>query len=144
MDASSFLPADLGREDNVEVGISDRVPYNGTQLGLISLTPSDLTCAYVKSYLLGRARDWYEVFGSKLVQNTAIDFAQLKVALTTNFPVVRNRKDLEVQFYSSQQSRSQEPTDFIYDFLKAHKKLGLSMWEEALVDHIFVRQESQV
>ncbi|GFX19581.1 uncharacterized protein TNCV_2074891 [Trichonephila clavipes] len=48
------------------------------------------------------------------------------------------------EFNSSQQSRDQEPTDFIYDLLKIHKKLGLSMSEEALVDHIFVRLEPQV
>ncbi|GFY30500.1 transposon Ty3-I Gag-Pol polyprotein [Trichonephila clavipes] len=42
------------------------------------------------------------------------------------------------------QNRDQDPTDFIYDQLKVHKKLGLRMTEEALVDHIFVRLEIQV
>ncbi|GFS72026.1 uncharacterized protein TNCV_2676781 [Trichonephila clavipes] len=73
-----------------------------------------------------------------------MDFAQLKEALTKNFPVVLNRKDLEVQFYSSHQSTDQEPTDFIYNLLKVHNKLALKMSEEALVDHIFVRLEPQV
>ncbi|GFW36247.1 uncharacterized protein TNCV_4931091 [Trichonephila clavipes] len=40
--------------------------------------------------------------------------------------------------------KDQEPTDFIYDILKIHKKLGLRMSEEALVDHIFIRLEPQV
>ncbi|GFW03844.1 uncharacterized protein TNCV_2049601 [Trichonephila clavipes] len=73
-----------------------------------------------------------------------MDFAQLKSAMTKIFPVVRNRKDLESQFYSSQQNMDQEPTDFIYDLLKIHKKVGLSISEEALVDHIFVRLEPQI
>ncbi|GFW93692.1 uncharacterized protein TNCV_4542191 [Trichonephila clavipes] len=58
--------------------------------------PSDLACAYLKGHLLGRARDWYEIFVSALVQNTATDFAQLKSALTKTLPVVCNRKDLEI------------------------------------------------
>ncbi|GFS72102.1 uncharacterized protein TNCV_3903941 [Trichonephila clavipes] len=52
--------------------------------------------------------------------------------------------DLGIRFYSSQQRRDQEPTDFIYDLLKLHKQIGLGMSEEALVDHIFVRLEPQV
>ncbi|GFY23894.1 uncharacterized protein TNCV_3536881 [Trichonephila clavipes] len=61
--------------------------------------------------------------------------------IKVGFPIVRYRKDLESQFYSSQQSRDQESTDFIYDLLKIHKKLQLSMSKEALVDHIFLRLE---
>ncbi|GFT25980.1 uncharacterized protein TNCV_5126461 [Trichonephila clavipes] len=80
----------------------------------------------------------------EFVQNTATDFAQLKVALTKTFSVVRNRKDLEIQFYSSQQCRNEEPTDFIYNLLKVHKKLRLRVSEEALVDHIFGRLEPRV
>ncbi|GFW67856.1 uncharacterized protein TNCV_3871871 [Trichonephila clavipes] len=118
------------------------MPYGGAQLGLLSLTPSKLAGAYFKGHLLGRAREWYEIFESALVQNTATDFGQLKVALTKI--AVRNRNDLEIQYYSSEQSRNQEPTDFLYDLLKVHKKLGLSMWKEALVDHIFARLELQV
>ncbi|GFV49104.1 uncharacterized protein TNCV_236381 [Trichonephila clavipes] len=60
------------------------------QIKLLQI-PSDLSCAYLKGHLLGRARDWYEIFGSALVQNTATEFTQLKTALTKNFPVVRNR-----------------------------------------------------
>ncbi|GFS71048.1 uncharacterized protein TNCV_1585241 [Trichonephila clavipes] len=64
--------------------------------------PSDLKCAYLKGHLLDRARDWYAIFGSALVQNTDTDFAQLKATLTKNFTIVRNRKDLETRFHSSQ------------------------------------------
>ncbi|GFX91468.1 uncharacterized protein TNCV_3545511 [Trichonephila clavipes] len=95
-------------------------------------------------HLLGRALDWYQVFGSTLVQNTATDFAQLKAALSKAFPAIQNRKDIETRFYASQQRQNQEPTDFVYDLLKLNKKLELGMSEKALVDHIFVRLEPQV
>ncbi|GFX13799.1 uncharacterized protein TNCV_3421111 [Trichonephila clavipes] len=106
--------------------------------------PIDLSCAYLKGHLLGRAQDWYQIFGSASVQNTTTDFAQLKAALSKAFPVIRNKKELEIKFYASQQRRDQEPTDFAYDLLKLNKKLELGMSEEALVDHIFVRLEPQV
>ncbi|GFX19788.1 uncharacterized protein TNCV_2076941 [Trichonephila clavipes] len=88
----------------------------GNQIKLLEI-PSDLSCAYLKGHLLGRALDWYQIFGSALVQNTATDFAQLKAALSKAFPAIQNRKDLETQ-------------------------RGMS--EKALVDHIFVRLEPQV
>ncbi|GFW65972.1 uncharacterized protein TNCV_587981 [Trichonephila clavipes] len=88
-------------------------------------------------------QDWFEIFGSALVQGMAADFTQLKGALNENFPAIRN-KELEVKFYSAHQSRDQEPSDFIYDLLKVHKKLGLKMSEEGLVEHILVRFEPQV
>ncbi|GFW40307.1 uncharacterized protein TNCV_1018651 [Trichonephila clavipes] len=93
---------------------------------------------------MGRALDWYQIFGSTLVQNTATDFAQLKAALSKAFPAIQNRKDLETRSYASQQRQNQEPTNFVYDLLKLHKKLELEMSEKALVDHIFVRLEPQV
>ncbi|GFW54096.1 uncharacterized protein TNCV_3829041 [Trichonephila clavipes] len=137
---SSFIPTSLGHENNVEVG-QHLLPYNGAQRDLISLR--DLACAYLKGHLLGRAWDRFEIFGSALVQNTATDLEQLKAALTKNFPVVCNKKDVEIQFYSLQQRKGQETPDFIYDLLKIHKTLGLGISEEALVDHIFVRLEPQ-
>ncbi|GFY21900.1 uncharacterized protein TNCV_3295441 [Trichonephila clavipes] len=69
------------------------------------MTPSDLSCAYLKVHLLGRAIDWYQIFGSSLEQNTATDFSKA-------FPAIQNRKDLETRFYASQQRQNQEPTDF--------------------------------
>ncbi|GFS58297.1 uncharacterized protein TNCV_2474771 [Trichonephila clavipes] len=72
------------------------------------------------------------------------DFAQLKAALSKAFPAIQNKKELETRFYASQQRQNQEPTDFVNDLLKPHKKLELGMSEKALVDHIFVRLEPQV
>ncbi|GFT89754.1 uncharacterized protein TNCV_1665271 [Trichonephila clavipes] len=66
------------------------------------------------------------------------------MALSKAFSGIRNEKDLEIRFYSSQQRRDQEPTDFIYNQLKLHKQLGLGMSEEASVDPIFIRLEPQV
>ncbi|GFS61482.1 uncharacterized protein TNCV_4312051 [Trichonephila clavipes] len=132
----SFTPKNLGRVD--EEMIPRAAGYhNGAQLifikgNLISLT---LRC---------RSKDWFEIFGYALVHGTATNFAQSKEALTENFPVVRNKKELEVKFYSSHQNRGQEPPDFIYDLLKIHKKLGLNMFEEGLVEHILARLEPQV
>ncbi|GFW21294.1 uncharacterized protein TNCV_3775051 [Trichonephila clavipes] len=113
------------------------------QIKLLEI-PSDLSCAYLKSHLMGRALDWYQIFGSTLVQNTATNFAQLKAALSKAFPAIQNKKELETRFYASQQRQNQEPTDFVYDLLKLHKKVELGMSEKALVDHIFVRLEPQV
>ncbi|GFU53748.1 uncharacterized protein TNCV_4171451 [Trichonephila clavipes] len=113
------------------------------QIKLLEI-PSNLSCAYLKGHLRGRALDWYQIFGSTLVQNTATDFAQLKAALSKAFPAIQNKKELETRFYASQQRHNQKPTDFVYDLLKTHKKLELEMSEKALVDHIFVRLEPQV
>ncbi|PRD20864.1 UNVERIFIED_CONTAM: hypothetical protein NCL1_53404 [Trichonephila clavipes] len=113
------------------------------QIRLIEI-PSDLSCAYLKGHLLGRAQDWYQIFGSMLGQNIATDFAQLKRVLSKAFPVIRNKKDLEIRFYSSHQRRDQEPTDFIYDLLKLHIQFRLRLSEETLVDYIFVRHDTQV
>ncbi|GFV77885.1 uncharacterized protein TNCV_391 [Trichonephila clavipes] len=113
------------------------------QIKLLEI-PSDLSCAYLKGHLMGRALDWYQIFGSTLVQNTVTDFAQLKAAFSKAFLAIQNRKDLETRFYASQQRQNQEPTDFVYDLLKLHKKLELGMSEKALVDHILVRLEPQV
>ncbi|GFW08381.1 uncharacterized protein TNCV_1656951 [Trichonephila clavipes] len=105
---------------------------------------SENVTEFLEGHLLGRALDWYQIFGSELVQNTAANFAQLKAALSKDFPAIQNRKDLETRFYASQQRQNQEPTDFVYDLLKLQKKLELGMSEKSLVDHIFVRLEPQV
>ncbi|GFX14510.1 uncharacterized protein TNCV_1616931 [Trichonephila clavipes] len=90
------------------------------QIKLLEI-PSDLLCAYLKGHLLGRALEWYQIFGSALLQNTATDFAHLKAALSQALPAFQNRKDLETRFYTSQQKQHQEPTDFVYDLLKTQK-----------------------
>ncbi|PRD25774.1 UNVERIFIED_CONTAM: hypothetical protein NCL1_39933 [Trichonephila clavipes] len=54
------------------------------------------------------------------------------MALSKELPAIRNKKDLEIKFYYSQQRRDQEPTHFIYDLLKLHKQLELGKSQEAL------------
>ncbi|GFS79593.1 uncharacterized protein NPIL_276911 [Nephila pilipes] len=105
--------------------------------------PINLACAYLKSHLIG-AKDWFEVIGSSYVTGTATDFAQLKQALTNSFPVVRNRSELEAEFYSSHQVRSQAPLDFVYKLLKIQKILNFEMTEEKLLNHIIMRLSPQV
>ncbi|GFT72059.1 uncharacterized protein TNCV_2715291 [Trichonephila clavipes] len=135
---SSFTPTPLGYEDNLEVR---HHPWAlQWHPSLFNFPHPEVGSTAGSSPWV---RDWYEIFGSALAQNTDTDFAQLKAALAKTFPVVRNRNYLESQFYASRQNRDQDPTDFIYDQLKVHKKLGLSMPEEALVNHIFVRLEPQ-
>ncbi|GFS73166.1 uncharacterized protein NPIL_483901 [Nephila pilipes] len=106
--------------------------------------PTNLACAYLKGYLIGRAKDWFEVVGSSYVTRTATDFAQLKQALTNSFPMVRNRSEFEAEFYSSHQVRSQAPSDFVYKLLKIQKILNIEMTEENLVNHIIMRLSPQV
>ncbi|GFW58697.1 uncharacterized protein TNCV_378801 [Trichonephila clavipes] len=79
-----------------------------------------------------------------LVEDKATDYAHLKQALSEQFPVVRNRSELETRFYSSSQKHSQKPSDFVYDLLKIHKILKLEMTEEKLIDHIISRSEPQI
>ncbi|GFW13474.1 uncharacterized protein TNCV_1209401 [Trichonephila clavipes] len=110
--ASGFnlLPVYFSGSENV----SEFLECIDNQIKLLEI-PSDLSCAYLKGHLLGRAQDWYQIFGSALEQNTTADFAQLKAAFLKAFPAIQNRKDLEVRFYASQQRQYQEPTDFVYD-----------------------------
>ncbi|GFX68403.1 uncharacterized protein TNCV_3998351 [Trichonephila clavipes] len=79
--------------------------------------PSDLSCAYLKGHLLGRALDWYQIFGSALVQNTATDFAQLKAALTKAFPAIQNKKDLETRFSKTEPGADRFCLRFIKEVL---------------------------
>ncbi|GFX71019.1 uncharacterized protein TNCV_2706221 [Trichonephila clavipes] len=83
MAGSSFLPTDLGREDNVEVGHprAGALQWHPTRFNFPNLErgvenhfklqeiPSDLASAYVKRHLPGRARDWYEIFGYNSYDN---------------------------------------------------------------------------
>ncbi|GFU03892.1 uncharacterized protein NPIL_469161 [Nephila pilipes] len=106
--------------------------------------PANLACAYLKGHLIGKARYWFEVMGSSYVTGTATDFAQLKQALTNSFPVVRNRSEIEAEFYSSHHFRSQAPSDFVYKLLKIQKVLNFEMTEENLVNNIIMRLSPQV
>ncbi|GFV64363.1 uncharacterized protein TNCV_2502811 [Trichonephila clavipes] len=106
--------------------------------------PAQLTCAYLKGHLTGRALDWFEVLGYRVVEDKATDYAHLKQALSEQFPAVRNRSELETRFYSSSQKHNQKPSDIVYDLLKFHKILKLEMTEEKLIDHIISRLEPQI
>ncbi|GFT91559.1 uncharacterized protein TNCV_3903521 [Trichonephila clavipes] len=105
--------------------------------------PTQLACAYLKGHLTGRALDWFEVLGYRVVEDKATDYAHLKQALSEQFPVVRNSSELETRFYSSSQKHNQQPSDFVYDLLKIRKILKLEMTEEKLIDHIISRLEPQ-
>ncbi|GFV91526.1 uncharacterized protein TNCV_2384861 [Trichonephila clavipes] len=91
-----------------------------------------------------RALDWFEVLGYRFIEDKTTDYAHLKRALSEQFPVVRNRSELETRFYSSSQRRDQQPSDFIYELLKIHKILKLEMSEEKLIDHVISRLEPQI
>ncbi|GFV94750.1 uncharacterized protein TNCV_3864731 [Trichonephila clavipes] len=105
--------------------------------------PTQLACAYLKGRLTGRALDRFEFLGSRVVEDKATDYAHLKQALREEFPLVRNRFELETRFYASSQKHSQKPSDFVYDLLKIHKQLKLDMKEEKLLDHVISRLEPQ-
>ncbi|GFX44779.1 uncharacterized protein TNCV_1826411 [Trichonephila clavipes] len=106
--------------------------------------PTQLTCAYLKGHLTGRALDWFDVLGYRVVEDKATHYAHLKQALTEQFPVVRNRSEFETRFYASSQKHNQKPSDLMYDLLKIHKQLKLDMVEEKLLDHVISRLEPQL
>ncbi|PRD29572.1 UNVERIFIED_CONTAM: hypothetical protein NCL1_28978 [Trichonephila clavipes] len=83
--------------------------------------PTQLARAYLKGHLTGRALDWFEILGYRVVEDKATDYAHLKQALTEQFPVVRYRSELDTRFYVSSQKHNQKPSDFVYDLLKIHK-----------------------
>ncbi|GFW70570.1 uncharacterized protein TNCV_1624031 [Trichonephila clavipes] len=84
------------------------------------------------------------MFGYRVIVDKATDFAHLKKALSEQFPVVRNRSELETRFYSASQRHDQQRSDFIYELLKIHKVLKLVMSEEKLIDHVVSRLEPQI
>ncbi|GFX62085.1 retrovirus-related Pol polyprotein from transposon 17.6 [Trichonephila clavipes] len=49
--------------------------------------PAQLACAYLKGHLKGRALDWFEVLGYRIIEDKATDYAHLKKALSEQFPV---------------------------------------------------------
>ncbi|GFY28943.1 uncharacterized protein TNCV_4720711 [Trichonephila clavipes] len=105
--------------------------------------PTQLACAYLKGHLTGRALDWFDVLGYRVVEDKVRDYAHLKQALTEQFPVVRNRSEIETRFFASSQKHNQKPSVFVYD-LKLHKFLKLEMLEEKLIYHVISRLEPQI
>ncbi|GFU94799.1 uncharacterized protein TNCV_4552511 [Trichonephila clavipes] len=106
--------------------------------------PTQLACAYLKGHLTGRALDWVEVLGYRIVEDKMTDYAYLKQALTEQFPVVRNRSELVTRLYASSQKHNQKPSDFVYDLLKIQKILKLEMTEKKLLDHVISSLELQI
>ncbi|GFW70165.1 uncharacterized protein TNCV_4467241 [Trichonephila clavipes] len=105
--------------------------------------PTQLACTYLKGHLTGWPFKYGPldvVLGYRVVEDKATDYAHLKQALSEQFPVVRNRSELETRLYSSSQKNNQKPSDFVYDLLKIHKILKLEMMKEKLIDHIISRK----
>ncbi|GFW91186.1 uncharacterized protein TNCV_3301621 [Trichonephila clavipes] len=86
----------------------------------------------------------FRVLDYRVVEDKATDYVHLKQALSEQFPVVRNRSELETRFYSSSEKHNQKSSDFLHDLLKIHKILKLEMTEEKLIDHIISRLEPQI
>ncbi|GFW14777.1 uncharacterized protein TNCV_1562401 [Trichonephila clavipes] len=72
--------------DNV-VEFSESIDNNLTYY----VIPTQLACAYLKGHLTGRALDWFEFLGYRVVEDNVTDYAHLKQTLSEQFPVVRNR-----------------------------------------------------
>ncbi|GFU71288.1 uncharacterized protein TNCV_3782731 [Trichonephila clavipes] len=75
--------------------------------------PTQLASAYLKGHLTEKALDWFEVLGYRVDEDKATDCAHLKQALSEQFPVVRNRSELETRFFPSSQKHNQKPADFV-------------------------------
>ncbi|GFY10039.1 uncharacterized protein TNCV_3699971 [Trichonephila clavipes] len=98
----------------------------------------------VVEFMERRALDWFEVLGYRIVEDKAMDYAHLKQAFSEQFPVVRNRSELETRFFASSQKDNQQPSDFLYDLLTIHKILKLEITENKLIDHIISSLEPQI
>ncbi|GFT03295.1 uncharacterized protein TNCV_2984801 [Trichonephila clavipes] len=48
--------------------------------------PAQLACAYLKGHLKGRALDWFEVLGYRVIEDKATDYAHLKRHCRNNSP----------------------------------------------------------
>ncbi|GFT06957.1 uncharacterized protein TNCV_1415231 [Trichonephila clavipes] len=80
----------------------------------------------------------------RVVEEKETDYAQLKQALTKQFPVVRKRSEFETRFYASYQNHNRKPSNFVYELLKIHKQLKLDMVEQKLLDHVISRLQPQL
>ncbi|GFU84129.1 uncharacterized protein TNCV_4504291 [Trichonephila clavipes] len=124
--------------------------------------PAQLACAYLKGHLKGRALDWFEVLGYRVIEDKTTDYAHLKQALSEQFPgtplltTTPHQREGQKQvgtrnailFLIAKQAGSSQrwgqPSDFIYELLKIHKVLNLEMSEEKLIDHVVSRLEPQI
>ncbi|GFV88669.1 uncharacterized protein TNCV_1593891 [Trichonephila clavipes] len=69
--------------------------------------PTQLTGAYLKGHLKGRALDWFEFLGYRVVKDKATDYAHLKQALTEQFQVQENWRETRGNNRYSDNSRPQ-------------------------------------
>ncbi|GFX94139.1 uncharacterized protein TNCV_4291851 [Trichonephila clavipes] len=90
----------LGKKLGVKITCGNWYHLNGTTLKndtapgertRSAKIPAQLACAYLKGHLKGRALDWFEVLGYRVIEDKTTDYAHLKQALSEQFPVVRNR-----------------------------------------------------
>ncbi|GFX11946.1 uncharacterized protein TNCV_2997301 [Trichonephila clavipes] len=96
--------------------------------------PTQLACAYLKGHLTGRALDWFEVLGYRVVEDKATDYAHLKQALSEQFPVVRNSR-LEPQILDYVEVRNPQTTSNLLQIIDKYeerflnRKIRGSSWE---------------
>ncbi|GFU97540.1 uncharacterized protein TNCV_3600311 [Trichonephila clavipes] len=57
--------------------------------------PAQLARAYLKGHLKGRALDWFEVLGYRVIEDKTTDYAHLKQALSEQFPCLEIRGSSE-------------------------------------------------
>ncbi|GFT08645.1 uncharacterized protein TNCV_662161 [Trichonephila clavipes] len=112
--SSSFIPTPLAHADNQGEREREGCPYIDAQQKLIYMTPRS-----------SPGEDHRLV--SDIRVSVSAEYchrlcAVKSTALSKTLPAIRNKKDLEIKFYVSQQRSDQEPTDYVYDLLKLQKK----------------------
>ncbi|GFU85728.1 uncharacterized protein TNCV_2512271 [Trichonephila clavipes] len=135
------VPSRSSRKGGGTLGLCTKAAYI---LGLALNKDVDENLNQKIGLIQGRALDWFDVLSYRVVEEKATDYARLKQALTEQFPVARNRPELETRFYASYQNHNQRPSNFVYELLKIHKQLKLEMGEETLLDHNISRLEPQL
>ncbi|GFU79834.1 uncharacterized protein TNCV_1000111 [Trichonephila clavipes] len=94
---------------------------------------------------MGRALDWFDVFGCKVPRGKRRQITRPKQSLTERFPWFRNGSGSKrVSTCVGYQNPNQKPSDFVYELLKIHKQLKLDMAEEKLLGHIISRLKPQL
>ncbi|GFW92174.1 uncharacterized protein TNCV_3540601 [Trichonephila clavipes] len=108
--------------------------------------PAQLACAYLKGHLKGRALDWFEVLGYRVIEDKTTDYALKNRHCRNNFPWSKTgqRTRNEILFLITKKDEINSLRTFIYELLKIHKVLKLEMSEEKLIDHVVSRLEPQI
>ncbi|GFS58103.1 hypothetical protein TNCV_1410981 [Trichonephila clavipes] len=74
MATGSFLTQNYSRSQSEIQGDL----HNGAQRINREEIPAQLACAFLKGHLKGRALDWFEVLGYRVIEDKATDYAHLK------------------------------------------------------------------